>query len=77
MSTSNPEAINFSHLTVEQRIRLAQEIWDSIAKEGAVINLNDAQKKELDRRLEEHRKNPDEGSNWEDVEKRIRERLSE
>lgn len=74
MSTSN-KTIDYSHLNVEERIRLAQEIWDSIGDEGAVIEPTEAQKAELDRRLQRHRENPEEGSPWEEVEERLRNRL--
>jgi hypothetical protein len=38
-------------LIVEDRIRLVQAIWDSIAAEQVYPDLTDAQKQELDRRL--------------------------
>ena len=74
-TTSKP--IDYSHLSVEERILLAQEIWDSIVDEGAVIEPTEAQKAELDRRMQRHRDNPEEGSSWEEVEERLRNRLAE
>ena len=64
-TTSKP--IDYSHLSVEERIRLAQEIWDSIVDEGLVIEPTKAQKAELDRRLAAHEANPDDVIPWEDV----------
>ena len=74
-TTSKP--IDYSHLSVEERILLAQEIWDSIVDEGLVIEPTKAQKAELDRRMQRHRDNPEEGSSWEEVEERLRNRLAE
>ena len=38
-----------------------EEIWDSIAEENQAFELTDAQKRELDRRLESARGNAAEG----------------
>ncbi|WP_315790745.1 addiction module protein [Fischerella sp. JS2] len=38
-------------LSVEDRIRLVQAIWDSIAAEQASPDLTEVQKRELDRRM--------------------------
>jgi putative addiction module component (TIGR02574 family) len=58
-------------LTVAERIQLAEDIWDSIAGAPGSVELTDAQRAELARRFEEFRKNPQLGSPWEDVRKRI------
>ncbi len=59
-------------LSVSERIQLVEDIWDSIAEIPESVSLTDEQKIELDRRLEAYRQNPDEGSPWEMVCKRIR-----
>ncbi|WP_445291734.1 addiction module protein [Calothrix sp. 336/3] len=46
-------------LKVEDRILLVQAIWDSIAAEQAYPELTDAQKQELDRRIEDTESNPE------------------
>jgi putative addiction module component (TIGR02574 family) len=53
-------------LSVDERIQLVQDIWDSIAAVPEAIQLSDAQRQELDRRLSEYEKNPDEGIPWEE-----------
>lgn len=58
-------------LSVAERIQLAEDIWDTIPKASEAPKLTDAQRAELDRRLEAHRKSPDAGSPWEDVKGRI------
>lgn len=46
-----------SDLTVDQRLRLVEEIWDSIAADQHAIVLTDAQRAELDRRLDAYEAN--------------------
>ena len=58
-------------LSVAERIQLVEDIWDTIPKASEAPKITDAQRAELDRRLEAHRKNPDAGSSWEDVKARI------
>jgi putative addiction module component (TIGR02574 family) len=65
---------DFSKLSVAERIQLAEELWDSIP-ESADISLTDAQKAELDRRLEDLEQHPDAGEPWEVVRARLYARL--
>lgn len=46
-------AIDISTLTVEQRLELLDEIWESLYKTSEAIPLTDAQREELDRRIED------------------------
>ena len=39
-------------LPIEQRIRLVEDLWDSIAADQRALSLTDEQKAELDRRLD-------------------------
>ena len=55
------------NLSIAERIRLVEEIWDSIAEENEAFELTDAQKRELDRRLESARSNPGQGRTWEEI----------
>lgn len=57
--------LDFQHLTVSERIQLVEDLWDSIADAPELLQLTDAQRAELDRRLEAYRKNPDEVIPWE------------
>ncbi len=43
---------SFRELTIEQRVRLVEELWDSIAAEQGALPLTDEQRAELDRRLD-------------------------
>lgn len=57
-------------LTPEEKIDLAVELWDSIAQDE-FPPISDELKQELDRRLEEHRKDPSRASTWEEVKERL------
>lgn len=59
-------------LTVSERIQLAEDIWDSIAAVPEAVPLTDAQKEEIEQRLDAYHKDPDAGSPWEIVRERIR-----
>jgi len=61
-------------LSPTERIQLVEDIWDSIANEADAIAITDAQKQELDSRLEKYLNNPQLGSSWEDAKQRIRNR---
>lgn len=63
---------DFLELTVSERIQLVKDIWDSIAAVPEAVPLTEAQKEELERRLDAYHKNPDAGSPWELVRERIR-----
>jgi putative addiction module component (TIGR02574 family) len=69
MSTQLEEILR---LSVAERIQLAEDIWDSIAADPAALPLSDAQRQELDRRLESYAQNPDEGLPWEELKERVR-----
>jgi putative addiction module component (TIGR02574 family) len=58
-------------LSVSERIQLVEDIWDSIATAQPPAGLTEAQRAELDRRLESHRKNPDSGSDWPEIKQKI------
>ena len=58
-------------LSIPERIQLVEDIWDTIASETESIELTENEKKIIDERLEAYNKNPDAGSSWEEVYKRI------
>jgi putative addiction module component (TIGR02574 family) len=51
-------------LSIAERIELIGEIWDSMAAVPEAIALTEAQKAELDRRLDAYHENPTTGSPW-------------
>lgn len=59
------------NLSIPERIQLVNDIWDSIAAEADSVELTDDEKRLIDERLEAYHQNPDLGSPWRDVYKRI------
>ena len=55
------------NLSIPERIRLVEEIWDTIAEENEAFELTEAQKRELDRRLKSARSNPAQGRTWDEI----------
>jgi putative addiction module component (TIGR02574 family) len=62
-------------LPVEERIRLVEDIWDSIAAVPEAVVLTDAQRKDLEARLDAHRRNPGQDSPWSEVTAHLARRL--
>ena len=69
------KSLGIDRLSVEERLTLVEDLWDSIAEESAATNLTDAQRAELDRRLADHIANPNDVVSWEDVKASITARL--
>jgi putative addiction module component (TIGR02574 family) len=57
-------------LTPAERIDLVQDLWDSIAQQD-MPPLSDEEREELDRRIEEHRRDPSTAITWEELKVRI------
>jgi putative addiction module component (TIGR02574 family) len=64
-------ATEIAGMPIQQRIQLVEDIWDSIAEMPEVVQIPEWHKKELEKRLEAYHANPDEGSPWQEVKKRI------
>jgi putative addiction module component (TIGR02574 family) len=69
MSTSNLEPV--LKLSVEERIRIVETIWDSVANDAQQVELQPWQAEELDRRIAELETNPTEGVSWAEVKRRV------
>ncbi|AOS84996.1 addiction module protein [Chlorobaculum limnaeum] len=71
MSTS-AISTEYLKLSVSERIQLVEDIWDSIAAEASeTIELSQAQKDELHRRVAAHRTDPSTAVPWEEVRSRL------
>lgn len=68
---AKPEIAELLELPVGERVRLAQVLWDSVAENQQAYAVSDAEREELDRRLAAHDRDPDAGSDWEVVRRRI------
>jgi len=60
-----------TRLPVPDRIKLVEDIWNSIADEPEEASLTPAQKRELDRRLDSMKKNPGRAVPWVEARQRI------
>jgi putative addiction module component (TIGR02574 family) len=58
-------------LSTPEKIQLIEDIWDTITAKASSIELTDAEKSIIDKRLEKYHQSPESGSPWEDVYKRI------
>ncbi len=66
--------LDINRLTPEERIRLAEELWNSLLDEPEVVPLTQAQAEELDRRLDAYREDSDPGEPWRAALQQIRKR---
>lgn len=64
--------IDIAKLSPEERLELLEQLWDSLSPEA--IPMTDAQKEELDRRLDELDREGPIGIPWNEVLDRIRNR---
>ncbi|WP_020679385.1 addiction module protein [Marinobacterium rhizophilum] len=64
-----------SDLSIDQRIRLVEDVWDSIAAEQRSLPLIKAQRDELDRRLDALEADGDTGRSATSVLESIRKKL--
>ena len=58
-------------LPIADRVRVAQAIWDSVAKHPEKLELTESQRAELDRCYAEYLADPEEGSDWSEVKARL------
>ena len=58
-------------LSVDERLELLEQIWETIAAEPDHVRLSNDQVAELDRRLDDYERDPEQGSPWEQVRERI------
>ena len=56
---------------VEDRMRLIEEVWDTLSDRGRGIVLSETHQQDLERRLDAYRDNPQTGSPWNEVKSRL------
>lgn len=56
--------LDIDRLSAEERIQLAEELWDSLLDKPEQIPLTPAQEEELDRRLQAYRQDREPGEPW-------------
>jgi len=68
-------ATKLQDLSLEERLKLVEDLWDSIAAEEQNLALTGAQRKLLDERLDEYELDGDPGEPAEAVIERVRRSL--
>jgi putative addiction module component (TIGR02574 family) len=63
-------------LPLAERIELIEALWESMAQEGYEPALTSEQAAEIDRRVEAHRRNPNDVVSWESIRKDLANRQS-
>lgn len=71
------ESLGLHRLSTDARIRLAQELRDSIPNDDKPFELTDEDRQELDRRLADHLANPSTALTREEVQERLKARRSQ
>ena len=64
-------AADVLELPVHERLKLIEDIWNSITEAPEALELSEEDKKFIDARLEARARNPEAGSPWEGVYARI------
>jgi putative addiction module component (TIGR02574 family) len=64
-------AADVLELPVPERLKLVEDIWNTIADAPDALELTEEEKRLIDERLEAYRRNPQAGSSWQEVYARI------
>jgi len=65
-------ALDIAKLTPAERLQLVEELWDSLCDTPEAVPVTDAQRVELDRRLDDLEQEGPSGIPWDEVVRRIR-----
>lgn len=68
------KSLGIDRLSLDDRLALVQEIWDSIADEGQGLPLSDDLKELLARRRADLDANPGHVLTWEEIKQHVREK---
>jgi putative addiction module component (TIGR02574 family) len=69
--TQNLDPKELRALPVEERLKLIEDLWDSIETDAGALPLPDWHRREIDRRLEALETGSSVGAPWEEVRRRI------
>lgn len=62
---------DIQRLSPSEKLALVTELWDDLATHPANVPVTDAEIQELDRRMEEYRKDPTQVTTWDAIKQRI------
>lgn len=68
MASVSLRDLGIDRLSIEERLQVADAIWDSVIHEVETSPLPECQRAELERRLADSVANPDAVRSWSDVE---------
>lgn len=68
--TPTLQELGIDRLSAEDRLALAEAIWESVAREVEQATLPEGQRKELERRLADSMARPDAVTPWEEIKAR-------
>ncbi len=63
----NTQVAEILELSVTERLRIVEDIWDSIAADSDKLGISEELRTELDRRMKSYEAVPTAGVSWEDL----------
>ncbi len=66
--------VDISSLSLEERLRLMEQLWESLTPKPEAVPVTSAQREELDRRLDELDREGPSGIPWDEVLRQVRSR---
>jgi putative addiction module component (TIGR02574 family) len=66
------KSLGIEQMSIDDRLSLIEEIWESIAVNPNDVPVTEAQKQDLQQRLAAYRDNPKAGAPWQEVKERLR-----
>ncbi len=67
----DPKHLNYSHLSIPERILLAQELWESVYDHAAEIPLTEEELQDIERRWAAYETGAMPASTWQEVKQRL------
>lgn len=67
----NTQVADILELSVAERLKIVEDIWESIALDSRDLVISDELKTELDRRTAAYEIDPDAGVAWEELDERL------
>jgi putative addiction module component (TIGR02574 family) len=68
---TNTQVAEIMELSVTERLRIVEDIWDSIAADSDKLGISDELRAELDRRMRSYEADPEAGVSWEELRDRL------